>query len=273
MKSWIDEGARWVEPSGSKWTPILAPRHPAIPETGALQYPNPVDRFMADYFSQHQLAFPAPIGDELFARRAYLDLWGLLPTPEELTAFLHDKSPDKRDRLIDRLLSHSKNYSEQWISLWNDFLRNDEGVIYHGLRKSITPWLLKALEENLPYDRFVSALLNPEQPDGPEGYLIGVNWRGEVSASQIPPMQAAQNSAQVFLGINLKCASCHDSFINQWKLKDSYGLAGFFSDKPLELVRCDVKLGEMSTAKFVYPELGTVDTNALLAVRGPRPPN
>ena len=56
-------------------------------------------------------------------------------------------------------------------------------------------------------------------------------------------MQAAQNAAQVFLGINLKCAACHDSFINRWKLKDTYGLASMFSDQPLELVRCDVPTG------------------------------
>ena len=267
LKTWIDGGAAWIEPAGSKWAPILAPRRPAIPETGAPQLQHPVDRFIAEYFKQHHLSFPAPVPDAVFARRVYLDIWGLLPTPEQLQEFLQDPSANKREQLIDRLLAQSKNYSEQWISLWNDFLRNDEGVVYHGVRKSISPWLLKALEDNLPYDRFVSALLNPAQPDGPEGFLIGVNWRGEVSASQTPPMQAAQNSAQVFLGINLKCASCHDSFINQWKLRDSYGLAGFFSEKPLELVRCDIKLGEMSKTKFVYPELGAVETDAPLAVR------
>lgn len=267
LRSWIDGGAAWTELANSKWVPTLGPRRPAIPETGAPELQHPVDRFIAEYFKQHQLSFPAPVPDAVFARRVYLDIWGLLPTPGQLQEFLRDPSANKREHLIDQLLAHSKNYSEQWISLWNDFLRNDEGVVYHGVRKSISPWLLKALEDNLPYDRFVSALLNPAQPDGPEGYLIGVNWRGEVSASQTPPMQAAQNSAQVFLGINLKCASCHDSFINQWKLRDSYGLAGFFSEKPLELVRCDIKLGEMSKTKFVYPELGSVETDAPLAAR------
>jgi hypothetical protein len=267
LRTWIDSGAVWNEPASSKWAPTLAPHRPTVPETGTPQLQHPVDRFIAEYFKQHQLTFPAPVNDALFVRRVYLDIWGLLPTPAQLQEFLRDPSQNKREHLIDQLLAHSKNYSEQWISLWNDFLRNDEGVVYHGVRKSITPWLLKALEDNLPYDRFVSALLNPAGPDGPEGFLMGVNWRGEVSASQTPPMQAAQNSAQVFLGINLKCASCHDSFINQWKLRDSYGLAGFFSEKPLELVRCDVKLGEVSKTKFVYPELGTVETDAPLAVR------
>ena len=91
-----------------------------------------------------------------------------------------------------------------------------------------------------PYDRFVRDLLNP--PAGrPEGFLIGVNWRGETSAAVTPWMQASQNTAQVFLGINLKCTSCHNSFVNQWKLKDAYGLAAYFSPDPrLQLYRCDV---------------------------------
>ena len=73
-------------------------------------------------------------------------------------------------------------------------------------------------------------LLNPTAPGDPDGFLIGVNWRGTVSASQTPALQAAQNTAQVFLGVNLKCNSCHDSFISKWKLKDAYSLAAYFSD-------------------------------------------
>jgi hypothetical protein len=80
-------------------------------------------------------------------------------------------------------------------------------------------------------------------------------------------MQAAQNSAQVFLGVNLKCNSCHDSFISRWKLKDAYGLASFFSDDKLELVRCDVRMGQFAEAKFLYPELGGVDAAASLSER------
>ena len=85
-------------------------------------------------------------------------------------------------------------------------------------REWITDWLLQALETNMPYDRMVRSLLNPEEKDAPRGFLAGINWGGDVSASQSVPMQAAQNSAQVFLGANLKCASCHDSFVSRWKL-------------------------------------------------------
>jgi mono/diheme cytochrome c family protein len=268
LKSWIDQGAAWdtAAPASTAWKPTLAPRQPALPEVSG-RFENPIDRFIAAYFQKYGRTFSPVVPDAVFARRAYLDVWGLLPTPAQLARFVNDTQPGKRERLVDALLSDRKNYSEHWISFWNDLLRNDEGVVYHGERQTITIWLLKALEDNVPYNQFVTALLNPEKPEDPRGYLIGVNWRGDVSASQIPPVQAAQNSAQVFMGVNLKCASCHDSFINQWKLRDSYGLASFFSEKELELVRCDVKLGERAQAKFLYPELGGVETAAPLAER------
>ena len=233
----------------------------------AVDRSNPVDRALETYWTSHGVAVPEPVSGAVFARRVYLDLWGLLPTPEQLQDFERDRRPDKRERLIEQLLANRGNYSEHWISFWNDLLRNDEGVVYEGARESITSWLLQALENNLPYDQFVSRLLNPGEPGDPKGFLIGVNWRGDVSASQIPPMQAAQNSAQVFLGVNLKCNSCHDSFISNWKLKDAYGLASFFSDQPLDIYRCDIKTSEKSETKFLYPEIGSVDSNASLGER------
>jgi hypothetical protein len=255
IREWIDRGAS-VETgaAASAWQPLLKPRNPAVPGPG-----HPVDAFLKAYWTSTKIAPPALIDDERFLRRAFFDLHGLPPTPDELTAFHADRTADKRARRIDTLLSHRKRYAEHWISFWNDLLHNDEGVVYHGERKSITPWLLKALESNLPYDKFVAQLLNPAGPTAPEGFLMGVNWRGDINASQTPAMQAAQNSAQVFLGINIKCASCHDSFINQWKLKDAYGLASFFTDKPLEVVRCDTPTGEMSQVKFLYSELGAIE--------------
>src|SRR5204862_392100 len=83
---------------------------------------------------------------------------GLLPPPGELQAFIADTSPSKRISLVDRLLADRAKYAEHWISFWNDLLRNDEGVNYYSetaSRKSITEWLLAALESNLPYNRFV----------------------------------------------------------------------------------------------------------------------
>ena len=267
LRAWIDEGAVWPEipASSAGWVAPIAPRRPELP--GGTEA-HPIDRFLAAYFAKHDMAFPAQAGDAVFARRVYFDLWGLPPTPEQLGAFLSDPSPGKRARLIDSLQGHSTLYAEHWISWWNDLLRNDTGVNYQGERKSITDWLLNALEQNLPYDQMIAALVNPVQEDDPEGFLIGVNWRGDVNASQTPYMQAAQNTAQIFLGINLKCASCHDSFINRYKLRESYGMAALFSPEGrLEMVRCDVKTGRFTEPQLLYPELGAVPEGATLPER------
>ena len=251
LSEWVDAGAVWA-PSAT-----LASRQASL----ALRKPelSSIDEIL-------NLKQP-PVSDAIFLRRASLDVWGLLPTPEEREQFLKDSTTDKRAKLIDHLLANRDNFAEHWISFWNDLLHNDEGVTYIGDRKTITPWLLTALKDNLPYNQFAANLLNPDPKTGPEGFLIGVNWRGDVNASQTPVMQAAQNSAQVFLGVNLKCNSCHDSFISSWKLKDAYGLASFFSKDKLELVRCDIATGKMSAVKFLYPELGSVPEDATLEER------
>ena len=72
-------------------------------------------------------------------------------------------------------------------------------------------------------------------------------------------VQFSQNVSQVFFGANLKCASCHDSFIDRWKLVDSYGLAAVIAEQPLEIARCDKLTGKMATPKFLWPELGSID--------------
>ena len=80
-----------------------------------------------------------------------------------------------------------------------------------------------------------------------------------MNASQIEPLQFSQNISQVFLGINMKCASCHDSFIDDWRLDDAYGLAAITAQQPLKIHRCDVPTGQTATSKFVFPELGNID--------------
>jgi hypothetical protein len=80
-------------------------------------------------------------------------------------------------------------------------------------------------------------------------------------------VQAAQNISQVFLGINLKCASCHDSFISDWKLVDAYGLASIFAEGSLEIHRCDQPTGKFAPMQFLYPQLGSIDAAAPVAER------
>jgi Protein of unknown function (DUF1549)/Protein of unknown function (DUF1553)/Planctomycete cytochrome C len=256
LRDWIAEGAPWTDTSAKPLSTALPSVKPRMPEVPAGQFDNPIDKFINAYFEKHHAPFPTPVSDALFLRRITLDVWGITPSPEQTRVFVADTRSDKRQQMVDTLLADSTRYAENWISFWNDILRNDQGVNYAGTRKSITPWLLKSLEDNMPFDKMAYALLSPETPDDPDGFLTGVNWRGDINASQTPFMQAAQNSAQVFLGVNLKCASCHDSFINRYKLKQSYSLAAMFSDESsLELVRCDNKTGVRTGPRFLFPEV------------------
>jgi hypothetical protein len=261
LRRWIDQGAVWQDgfsfaKSGAGFP--LKPRKPDLPPARAGRT-NPVDRIIDAYFEQHGVAPPRPLGDAAFLRRVSLDLVGLLPTAEQLDAFLTDPSPGKRDQLIRRLLDDDQAYAEHWLTFWNDLLRNDYvGTGYiDGGRKAITHWLYQALKENKPYNTFVRELLSPTGES--EGFIKGIKWRGVVNASQGPEVQFAQNVGQVLLGINLKCASCHDSFIDSWKLDDSYGLAAIVAESPPEISRCDKPTGVKAKAKFLFPQLGEVD--------------
>jgi hypothetical protein len=192
----------------------------------------------------------------------WLDVIGLLPPADELRAFVADRAADKRTLLVRRLLANNRDYATHWLSFWNDLLRNDyRGTGYiSGGRKAITSWLYASLEENKPYNKFVSELVNPT-PES-DGFVKGIVWRGVVNASMLPPMQAAQNVSHVFLGTNLKCASCHDSFVDDWTLSDSYGMAGIYSDEVLQIAECDKLTGQTAPAKFLYEKFGTIDSNA-----------
>jgi hypothetical protein len=259
LRAWIDQGAPWPKNiTFAKPAPLnLTPRQVALTERPSV---HPIDNLLAGYFAQKGVAFPAPVEDRIFARRVYLDLIGLLPTPEQLDAFFADPAPDKRAQLVHRLLDDKRNYADHWLTFWNDLLRNDykgAGFIDGG-RRQISGWLYRALLDNMAYDRFVAELVSPTKSS--EGFARGIIWRGNVNASMLPPMQAAQNISQVFLGVNLKCASCHDSFINDWSLSDAYGMAAAYSDDKLELIHCDKPTGKTASPRFLYPEIGALDT-------------
>jgi mono/diheme cytochrome c family protein len=256
LRAWIDQGLPW-DPQitfGPVPPQNLEPRSPAVP--AAHHESNPADRFLDVYFKEHHVKPPRPVDDRVFARRVYLDTIGLLPPANELEEFVASRKSDKRTALVKNLLAREDAYAQNWLTFWNDLLRNDyKGTGYiDGGREQITHWLYSALQTNMSYDRFVAELINPTK--GSAGFSKGIVWRGFVNASQMPQMQTAQNVSQVFMGVNLKCASCHDSFINDWQLSDAYGLANVFSDHPLEIYRCDQPTGQQAPIKFIFPQLG-----------------
>ena len=264
LERWINEGLPWkdgITLGESSWEPPLKPRKVKLPLAHQGR-DHPIDRILDAGMAKQKVTIRGLAPDAVFLRRATLDIVGLLPTPAELESFLKDSDLDKKAKAIDRLLARDIAYADHWLTMWNDLLRNDytgTGFITGG-RKQITGWLYQSLRENKAYDQFVRELISPTAAS--EGFINGIKWRGDVNSSQTREIQFSQNISQVFLGINMKCASCHDSFIDRWKLEEAYNLAAIFSDKKLELHRCDKPTGQMATAKWIFPELGNVDPKA-----------
>ena len=264
LRTWIDAGAPWEEGfafKGSGWEPPLSLRTVELPsaESGRT---NPVDRIVDALWKQQGVARPPRADDRTFIRRASLDLVGLLPDPARVERFVADADPAKRAALVRELLDEKIAYAEHWMSFWNDLLRNDytgTGFITGG-RRQITGWLHRSLVDNKPFDLFVRELIAPTAES--RGFIDGIVWRGTVNSSQTVPIQFAQNVGQTFLGINLKCASCHDSFVDRWTLKQTYDLAAVYSAQPLELHRCDKATGSKATPAWPFAELGQVDASA-----------
>src|SRR5690554_6909499 len=261
---WIEKGAPWPDVPETQTifrVAELAPRRPDIPAPVA-NLNNPVDLLVNEYFQTQGLEWNGQVDDKTYLRRIYLDIIGLIPTPEELDAFESDARTDKRAIWARQLLNRSDDYAMHWLTFWNDALRNDytgTGYITGG-RHNITDWLYKSLRSNKPYDQFVKELLNPT--DASKGFIAGIEWRGTVNASQRTEMQAAQNVGQVILGLNLKCASCHDSFIDDWKLDDAYAFANVFAEEALEVSRCEIPTGKYAGTRILWEELGEIDSTA-----------
>ena len=265
LKSWIAAGVAWDD--GFSFAPVsyeppLKPRRPDL--SAAIDgRANLIDRILDADMASKGITRPKRIDDAAFLRRASLDLNGLLPTPEMLADFIADPAADKRDRMIRQLLDDRIAYADHWLTFFNDLLRNDysgTGFITGG-RKQVSTWLYDALLANKPFDQFARELIAPPT-DASQGYIDGIRWRGEVSAGQTVEIQFAQSVSQSFLGINMKCASCHDSFIDRWKLDEAYGLAAIYASSPMEIHRCDKPIGRQAEAKWLFPELGAIDPAA-----------
>ena len=265
LTQWVQSGVSWEAGfsfAPVAWEPPLKPRLPELPPAIDGR-DHPIDRILDKSLADSGWPRPEPISDAEFLRRVSLDLTGLLPSTETLDQFVADAGTDKREQMIDRLLSDRIAYADHWLTFYNDLLRNDysgTGFITGG-RQQVSGWLYEALLQNKPFNQFARELIAPPTPAS-QGYIDGIRWRGEVSAGQTVEIQFAQSVAQSFLGINLKCASCHDSFIDRWTLDEAWGMAAIYAATPQPIHRCDKPTGRTAQASWLFPELGTVDPTA-----------
>ncbi len=159
--------------------------------------------------------------DEAFLRRVYVDLVGQVPSEEEYVRFMSSTEPDKRDKLIDELLSR-KEFTEVWVSKWAEWLMMRSSN--QTSPKSITlyyTWLSEQIADNVPLDKMVREIL---------GASGGTFKNPPTNFYQIEPdvLKVSENVAQIFMGMRTQCAQCHNHPFDRWTMDDYYGFAAFF---------------------------------------------
>ncbi len=167
---------------------------------------------------------PSPsASDATFLRRISLDLTGEQPLPADIRAFLDDENPEKREKLVDRLLV-TKEFQQFWGIKLGDLLQITTARQGTGAPR-YQAWINKGLEENRPWDTTVRTLLTAL------GDPLDIDKGGPVNYAMepIPAIEQAELSAQRFLGLRMRCAQCHDHPFDVWTQDDYYGLAAFFA--------------------------------------------
>lgn len=159
--------------------------------------------------------------DDKFLRRVYIDIIGQVPTVEETRVFLNDTSPDKRERIVEQLLARPE-YAEHWANKWADLLRPNPYHVGIKATRSYDLWIREAFRKNQPYDQFVRELLTAQGSTYRNGNTVYFRDRRE-------PDELTTITSQLFLGIRLECAKCHQHPFESYSQADYYSFAAYFS--------------------------------------------
>ncbi|MCI0621009.1 MAG: PSD1 and planctomycete cytochrome C domain-containing protein [Acidobacteria bacterium] len=256
--TWIQHGAVWPEtppaaaphgqflitPEQRDFWAFRPPRKPPLPEVKDTAWVRSlIDRFVLAKLEEKGLK-PAPRADKRsLIRRAYLDLIGLPPTPEEVAAFAKDRSPDAFAKLVDRLLA-SPHYGERWARHWLDVARytdeaprRREAASRRKEEKSQSfryrDWVIKAFNDDMPYDVFAMAQIAGDQ-------LKGVNRQDAVGGLGFYALTPSEQDDRIdvtgsaFLAMSIACARCHDHKFDPMPTEDYYSLLGVFNSTQLD---------------------------------------
>ena len=241
FKTWIAEGAKWED----HWS-FSAIKQPALPEVSNPDWiRNPIDRFVLRNLDKRGLK-PSPEADRrTLARRLFLDLTGLPPSPAEVKGFLDDKSPDALERLVDRLLS-SDGYAERMTLVWMDAARyGDTSVFHDDGPRTMWPWrdwVLNAYKNNMPFDQFtieqlagdllpestvdqkIASGFNRNHATTDEGGVIAEEFRVEYVVDRV------KTTANVWMGLTMECAQCHSHMYDPISQEEYYSFYAFYNN-------------------------------------------
>ncbi len=255
IRRWIDEGAGWPAGADSQakgktrprpWSFERIQQHQAPVVRNASWVRNPIDAFVLAKLESNALE-PSPEAlKTTLMRRLYLDLVGLLPTPQETAAFLADGQPDAYERLVDRLMQ-SEHYGEKWARPWLDVARfaDSEGGVQDYVRPyawRYREWVIKALNRDMPFDEFTidqmagdlvpNATLEQKLATGFHRNTV-TSREGGIDLEQLRYDQLVDRANTVgtaWLGLTVGCAQCHDHKYDPITQKDYYRLMAFFDN-------------------------------------------
>ena len=239
-------------PKGSgrvNWGPVtqVSPKRLGAVKAKAQQ----IDRLLESGYRQHKVTPNRELSDTLFLRRAYLEIGGRIPTLEEISKFRSNKKPQKREKLIDQLLSSTDHVSHMY-NYWADLLRlKDNPINNNQIAQPYHEYIKDNLRTNKPYDQWVHEMMTAE------GRIWDNPAVGFVMRDSNMELDAVDNMVQVFLGTQIGCAQCHDHPFDRWTQKEYYEMAAFWypvrtranvrdkkrftNGNPLQRVRAEMK--------------------------------
>jgi hypothetical protein len=278
IRQWIDAGAKWpAEPAVAakepSWWAFRKPRHPDLPQVNnAAWVRTPVDAFVMQKLEEKGLKPAAPADKSTLIRRAYYDVLGLPPSPDDVRAFLADESPNAYEKLIDHLLA-SPQYGERWGRHWLDVVRyadstGFESDLYYKNAWRYRDYVIESFNEDKPYNQFVQEQIAADEiwpnTNELEGLYILPKKKAEdlerrigtgmYTAGPMDPssgLDGAQlryerltdwtdTTGAAFLGLSFGCARCHDHKFDPISQKDYYRLQAIFAgSEPREIPAVD----------------------------------
>jgi len=245
LERWIEAGA----PYAAHWAYVPPAASPDPIVSNAAWSRNWIDRFVLARLEAAGLA-PAPDADPVtLVRRVTFDLTGLPPTPAEIDAYLADRSADRYEKLVDRLLA-SPRHAERLAAWWLDLVRYADTVGYHGDQThNASPyrdWVIAAFLANLTFDRFTTLqlagdLVEPVPGEHPDDRILAAAYNRLLQTTHEGGLQVREyraiyqadrirNLSGVWLGATVGCAQCHDHKYDPYTSRDFYALGGFFAD-------------------------------------------